>query len=574
MANPTKIYQRNSFSGGMNYFADPTTLQDNEYPLCFNARTRFNNVTPVKAPVKIASLSGTGNGSQGLFAAGNLALAFVNGVGYYRDFNDTNNPNFSRIDNLMLSPTAPEVFAEIVPASTINYKRSLDGSDASDPVRLVAGTIARSPAAVVIQDGVSQPWIVLSNGQARRSQTYEQWSDDYREYVPIGKQMLFKDGVLYTVSSDGLQIFRSVTGRPVDYMVVVDTNGNKLTSELEGGAQTVSHAVSYDPITSISNINTADSSFFVGTKRGCFYVIPDFTDTIYGEPTFGNRQFVTGTGPINNRSFLPDVNGDSCFIDTAGVRSFNSIAQFRLEGKNSPFSLNISKLFQLGDTLLTQTATACGQFDNYSLFAVTTIFGPAVLWFDELRGVWDSIEIYNNIAGSIVQFATIKTDSNRFLLFRTDTGEFYQWGASANTIGAKIYIGEFIPSAGAVVQDIGNVRVVMNNVFTAGTFTATPYVDQKLQYTLNKSVAINNDNPTNGVIVPPFGLSNKRTVTNLTFDFGRAEQGWKTGIWFEWDFNGTFKQMSIESVPSNNVTSFAEQMQNSVSNNEFFKNRQ
>jgi len=83
-------------------------------------------------------------------------------------------------------------------------------------------------------------------------------TEDRREYVPVGKQMLWHDGILYVVSPNGKQIFRSVTGRPLDFMVNITPSGDKDPLEAVGGASSVSHSVDFEPITSINRL-----SFFI-----------------------------------------------------------------------------------------------------------------------------------------------------------------------------------------------------------------------------------------------------------------------------------------------------------------------
>ena len=74
------IFSQESFDGGMNQQVDPTRLQNNEYPLLVNGRTRYGVVEPVKLPEN-ADPQGTLDGMliQGIYAAGPFLLFFANG---------------------------------------------------------------------------------------------------------------------------------------------------------------------------------------------------------------------------------------------------------------------------------------------------------------------------------------------------------------------------------------------------------------------------------------------------------------------------------------------------------------
>ena len=118
----------------------------------------------------------------------------------------------------------------------------------------------------MVQDGINQPWLIQLNElinilTARKLNTYNQWSNvssgaNSREYVPIGKQMMYLNSILFIVAPNGRSIYRSVSGRPLDFMVNIDVDGKKVPSEIIGGAASVSFAADFDEITCITPVAT------------------------------------------------------------------------------------------------------------------------------------------------------------------------------------------------------------------------------------------------------------------------------------------------------------------------------
>lgn len=553
-------YSQQSFAGGMDMFSERTRLDPSRYPLLVNGRSRFGRVRPVKKPKKLTEglPSNASANYQGLYAAGPFALVFANGLCYARNF--ASSGSFYQVPDFSMSPGAAQVWMELVPASTINYKRILntDVTGVVGNVTLLSDLIAPSPVAAVIQDGETQPWVILSNGQARKTQNYGQWQNtiDAREYVPIGKQMVYTDGKLYI--TDGKQIFQSVSGRPLDFIVAIDMEGNKISlDEATGGAANTSHRVFYDDITCLGKLSSNVSGFYVGSPRNSFIVIPDFTNTIYNEPTFSNK-YITNTGSLNQFSFLGDVNGDSTFVNGSGIRSFNSIMQERNEGKNTPFSLMIQRLFSDGnDNNIEQTVTAAGQFNNYSCYAVQTIYGSVVVWYDELRKCWEAIDIYEEFAFGIRQFAEVLTDTGaRILLALTNDGSVYKMFASEETAPCTMYFGDWTTGDPTIEQVLGTLKVIVSEAEEDGTVLAYLFVDDKLQNTQPLPREVIGNFVPGSITILPFGSSTSSAIDNLLFDFSVvAKSGWKFGVMISMDFLANITHVSTyaQDVTTTNV---------------------
>src|SRR5205823_6881184 len=189
-----------------------------------------------------------------------------------------------------------------------------------------------------------------------------------REYVPIGSLMAYLNGILFVVN--GNKIYRSVSGRPLDFVVNVDINGNK-----GGNADTVSYSVSSENITALKTLNSGQ--LFVGTLLNCFPIDLNYDSVIFQEPTFNNRAGMS-VGIVNQQSFV-DILGDYAWIDIDGLRSFNAVNQLTNEGRDSVFSQYVNSLFL---NSVQGNLQASFVYRNHGYFAVKTTFGNVVLVFN------------------------------------------------------------------------------------------------------------------------------------------------------------------------------------------------
>jgi len=420
------------FTGGMKRNVNPEALQDNEYVFLSNGRNREGIITNTKEPLSYADQIPAGL-KQGITGAGSILIVFIAGEAYFRDFADTSVPGFRKITSFTkMSNVADIIYSELVSASSINFARHLNGDNPSSTVSLT-NSINGSPVCLVVQDGVSQPNLIFPDGSSRPAKTFEQWNKGDREYVPIGKQMLFFDnGILYVVSPDGKELYRSLTNRPLDFVIAIDKDtASKLTDgAFSVEASRMSYKVSFDPITCIARINVDNADpavpagFYLGTKTYSFKVTPDNLNLIFGEPTYRNTGlFATGA---NNQFSMIDLLGDAILSDGTGLRSFNAIRQFKFEGKNAPFSREVFSLF----TGVSQTVTASIFFDNYGMFALDTIYGPGILTYDTLTNSFVSFDQFEGI-GRIKQFASVLVNGKYRLFFIDVNNILYEAFASA-----------------------------------------------------------------------------------------------------------------------------------------------
>lgn len=393
----TEPFLQNNFSGGMNLFDDDINLSLNEYGVAFNVRNRRTFLSGVKGPTEITDLPG--GKKQGIYAFDNFILVFVNGSAYYK--NVVTDAAWTRIDDYIADPMADYVYAEAVPASDANFERILldatqiEGTVTDQAVTRTNKTINGTPACLVCGTGTSDEMLIFPDGTARKANTYDQWNKATdREYVPRMKQRKFVNGILFGVHPDGRRILRSVSGRPIDFVVNVKADGDK-----GGNAETTAYSVGYDQITCLTSINS--QKLLVGTSTRCFPLGLNYDKTIFAEPTFINIESFQA-GITNQHSFLNvlrlDGYSDYFFVDTDGMRSLNATLQDQNEGRNSDFSSKI-----INALAQKQDVTAAIQFDNHSFFAIKTTYGYVVAVFDNLRQKWVCFDNYE--IGAIKQFA-------------------------------------------------------------------------------------------------------------------------------------------------------------------------
>lgn len=551
-------FLQKSFIGGLNQQVDATRLQDNEYPLLVNGRNRYDLVLPIKLPEQIVDIQLVGTKYQGCYAAANVLFVFISGKAYYKDFNFPASA-FNVVAGFQLDPDVDIIFAELVPASTINFARVPVNAGRKNTEIFLTDLTGGSPQCIVVQDGKNQPWVIFSDFTARVTNRYDDWALDDREYVPIGKQMLYSDGILYVVASNGRSFYRSVTGRPLDFMVILKSDGNKENLETVGGAAQISHSVDYDVITAINRLPTDNGSFFVSTNRSAYAVTPDFSDPLFGEPQFIN-QFLFSAGATSPFSFI-EMLGDNAFVDFNGLRSFNAILQLKNEGRNSPFSKKVGPILQG----ILQDYTAATTFDNYALFAVNTIYGRATIVYDMLSEVFVGLDIYPGV-GQIKQFAEIKTVASRRLFFITVDNKLYEAFGSEDDAMAGLYAGEWTSNDPAIEQKAWQLKLIFVDAKAGGNVRVSLFVDRKCVDLHNKTL-IQQINDFTAPIAIPCGAGNVDTVQIIAIDFFKNSlQGWKIGFFIEWDFEASLSHLKIQSIEEPNINSPSTQAKDFVTN--------
>lgn len=534
------VVSKTNWLGGINQLSDITKLNENEYWILINARVRKNVVEAVKLPLNVSNDLPVGQTFQDITAAGDKLVAFVGGKAYYK----LTTGNWQLISSFTMGSTQPRVYTALIPGSTVNFVRSATSSTGTLEL---GGPAGASPSALVVMDGVLQPWVILPDGTARVTGTYNTWSKTAPEYVPIANYPMFYNGVLYAVAPESSsptarrnQIVRSVTGAPLNFVIAVDTAGDKTSvNESEGGALALATNVDYNNITALAALNSIDGAFFVGTESSGYLVYPTLTDLIYAEPTFRN-QLISSIGPLNPDSVV-DVLGDVAFVHDTGIRSFNGIMQFRYEGRNAPFSGPINSLLDG----ITQTSAATGTHDNYVLFAVATVYGNGVLWYDTLLSKFVALDIYPGV-GNILKFASTLDNGTRYTYFMTATGIYRLFGSTQRAT-VTLYGPEIVPSDDYKSVKMQTLRLGFNNVVEGGIVEAALYVNGQF---CNRKVVEINSLPfnTKGTGSVPYngGLAEGVFATAELNFMDVAPEGDRVGAMIRFDTDGALLSATAE----------------------------
>lgn len=509
MQNP---FIQSDFSGGMNLFNADEQIRDNEYGIAYNVRNRKTNLIPIKEPLEDLTADLMGK-KQGVYAFDVFVLVFLNGQAYFKDI--VNGSSWTKIVGFAMSSTANYLYAEVVPASRINFERRREDDQAEgnstdtkmvlDPTIVINGT----PSGLVVQDGINQPYIILPDGTARKTQTYDEWTKDAREYVPIMSQMKYFDGILFGIAPDGITIYRSVSGRPLDFVVNVTKEGDK-----GGNASTTAYSVSFDQITCLQTLSSGE--LFAATTKTCYPIELNYDKTIFGEPTFFNRKPFSA-GVTNQFSFI-DILGDYGFIDIDGIRSFNAVASQGNEGRNSIFSLRLASALEG----IKQSVTAAAVFNNYSLFSLNTSYGSVIAVYDNTRQQWVCFDKFDGV-DAIKMFAVANQAQNPSIFAITDT-KIYQLYAGVSyspSVTFKAYTTS-TTSNELLLHDVG---VILDKGSTVGTATLTEIVD-----------GVDKANLIQPISATPILLD------NVPFNFTeQATQGWSIQCRLSWSNDAIFK---------------------------------
>lgn len=544
------VSNQTSFFGGMN-LAKTDSIGEDEYGEAFNIFNRYGVLESIKDAKELAI--GVVGKKQGLYSVGPNLILFCAGRAYYK----TSNVNiFSQVVGFQMSADVDRLYAQIVPASTVNLQRRLSGTDNDNlNISLQAAAVSGTPSCVVVQDGINQPQIIYVNAttfavESRPCYNYEAWSNEVdgsskltgiREYVPIGTLMMFLDGILFLISKDRKRIYRSVTGRPLDFMVNVDSNGDKEDLEVDGGADTVYYAVDNANITGIFPLST--NEFLVSTDAPATYIVViDRDNTIFNEPRFTNRPLFSSS-IVNQFSFTNIVGGDSLFITGNGIVSFNASRELNVESNSSVFSQKIDAAFER--ILQSEEVNAVINFDGRVYFSVRTVYGNLIAVYDTHIKAWSC---FISLAGvTIKQFAHTVPFSNTLYGIGSDN-KIYQFFSSIENLPPVVFTRKVTTNIARIEQKISNVSCVINNTLVDGTILVTGYVDGNNCGTIEKAIRYKPIASVGDMVSYDVSTSNEE-VENVNFQFvTKPLVGWKIGYKITWSGGGRLSQILHESI--------------------------
>lgn len=609
-------YNQASFLGGMNLLGDDSRLQPNQYRAGFNLTNRYDTMDPIlSSQVDVALQIGL---KQEMVTFGNYIIVFVRGFAYYRFYLSE---GWTQIQGFQMSPTAARFWTCAVPVSTTNYVRVSNITNVSTANQAGAGINLLSVESagqgnlpgLLVQDNINQPqFIFLSNlgvPTVRTTQSFTQWSItftdatntvvaldsnnnslDNREYVPIGSSMSWVNGILFMTAQDGESILRSVSGRPLDFVINVTnilalnttiqtwtytdiTTGQSVDVDVQpftmsgggcfdgsnvfhqgGDAYTTSYSVGVGGIVCLRPLSTG--GLFVAASNANFSVTLNTSQnapTLFGEYTF-LRTFLFNATCLSDRTIFDSI-GDTRFISLTGVRSFNAIEQTENEGRNTPFTAQIMGAFGTEENPIIQdaTATAAILYNDYELYAVNTIFGPAIVKYDTINGCWSSFDILQTGGKAIKMFAKIEltiqrlyaitTDDKLYTLYigpDTDEPQFRSVGICANFLYANSNIKMANPKAEIQLKEV---RAILNKITANCSCEMIPYMNNRID---EQSDMIKEITFEEAVEQSTFNTDLPDTNTqlmNLLWSLPAGQQGWKLWLVFKWS-KGSFTQFS------------------------------
>jgi hypothetical protein len=574
-------YNQVSFLGGMNLLGDDSRLAPNQYRAGFNLTNRYDTLDPMlKSKKDVAAPVGL---KQELVTFGNFEILFVAGAAYYKYYLSE---GWTQIVGFQMSSTAPRLWTVSIPVATTNYVRiaatGVTNTGTSDPngqIQLsnIAAAAQGNLPGLLVQDNVSQPlFIFLDNAgtvQFRTTQTFAQWSitftdatntvvapnGDKREYVPIGNSMAWEDGVLYITAQDGQSIYRSVSGRPLDFMVnVVNTlvTVAPFTQVGGGDATTTSYSVGVGGISCLRPMSSG--GIFVAASNANFLVTKNMSNNaprIFGEYTF-LRTFLFNSTCLSDRVIFDSI-GDTRFISLTGVRSFNAISQTLNEGRNVAFTAQIAGAFGSEDSPIIQDASAAAAilFNDYELYAVNTIFNSTIIKYDTLSKCWSSfdigqadgkpIKILAKIELTVRKLYAITTDNELYQLYvgpETDEASFRSVGICANVLYADSNVKLANPKSEI---KLGMVRAIINRLTEQSECSMIPYVNNRLANVSESTKVIRYEDPAvvddSNTRLPDVNTQ----LMNILWTTPNCKQGWKVFLVFRWT-SGSFTQFSTE----------------------------
>lgn len=615
-------FNQSSWIAGMNLLVDDTRLPVitgyqlgdnpykigyNQYRLGINVRNRFDVLQPIlQSKVDPAAPAGI---KQELVTFGNFVILFVAGLAYYRLYTDT---GWKPITGFQMSSTAPRFWTVFVPVGTTNYVRiaatgtvnQTATSNSAGQIQLstVAGASAGNISGLLVQDNVNQPQFIFldknGNIQVRTTQTFTQWSIQYtdatnvavaidsdgnsldnREYVPVGNVMAWENGILYVTSQDGNYIYRSVSGRPLDFVVnvtnilaanitaqtweyVTPTTGQIVEVEVPmftqagggafdagnvfhagGDATTTSYSVGVGGIVCLRPI--ASGGIFVAASNANFSVTLNQTPnapTLFGEYTF-IRTFLFNATCLSDRTILDSL-GDTKFIDLTGIRSFNAVEQEENEGRNSQFSATIQSAFgQTADSTIIQDAThsAAILYDNYEFYAVNSIFGASIMIYDTILSCWTSVDIGQTSTFRIKQLAKIELTIQRLYAVGEDDRLYELYGGTENAT-SYVRLGAMADKAMKEMK-VNTVRAVVTGVTEDMQVTATLFTNNRLDYSVVEKLGYSM--PKNVWSGQNIGNDVGTQVNNVLFSFPNSSQGWKAFVVLSWTGGGALNTVNI-----------------------------
>lgn len=489
------------FSGGMSALLDITKTAPDAYRFALNARIRKNAIEPAYRHIKYNSPSTL---HQAIFSNDSQLALIAGGQVLKVDLDDNITIPIGGASGT-IDPTAARVYHQAIPAPT-NWLVN----------NTYQPTVASFAQAIVLQDSVNQPILLFPDFSYRAAKTYDDWTYEDPEYIPIGSFMAWSDNKLFI--ANGSKIFQSVSGRAVDFVININNNGDK-----QGTADTTALAATTSRLTALQSAQGGGLLAF--TKYSAHGLTPQYTvATIFGEPYYVPND-IFPVGAVNDLAFA-FANGESLFISPAGIQAFNQVLQVKRTSNATPYG---AKIIDYIIRPVTETATA--MVDDYTFIALNTIFGPAVLVHDNVLNTFVGFDLTD---GLVKEFATIEDGGLTRLFYITATGLYEIPIYDGTKATAAVYFGEYSSGQAAVKLQVTDIHLGFNRISQSGEITCELWTDKvlyedmrqgkTLDYSAFGDVSLLNVAPQR----LPLGL--EMESKGLSFDTGDSTIGYSSGI--------------------------------------------
>lgn len=484
----------------MSALTDITKPQEASYRIGLNVRVRKNGIEPALRHVKLDTPSGL---HQAVFANDNTMGLIVAG-GIYK-VKLPENVTIPQGGSGVIDATVDRVYHCAVPAPSNWLVNST-----------YQPTISTAEECLVIQDGVNQPTLIFSDFSNRPAHTYEDWTFEDPEYVPIGTFMAYSGRKLFI--ANGKKIYQSVSGRPLDFVLNINNAGEK-----GGNADTTHIGISAATLTALAPSQTGGLLPF--TRYKAYSLEPEYQlPLIFGEPQYVPAD-VFPVGAVNDLAFA-FANGESLFISPAGIQAFNQVLQVQRASNNTPYG---AKIIDYLIRPITSTATA--MVDDYTFIAVNTIFGPAVLVHDNVLNAFIGFDL---TLGIVKEFCTIEDNGLTRLFYITGSGLYEMPLRAGEKATGTVYFGEFSTGEADKLLKVSDVHLGFNNILAAGQIDVELWTDKILNPHMRQAKEL--DYTSGGdldllSVTPqrlPIGVDMQSSP--LSFDYGESKFGYSNGV--------------------------------------------
>lgn len=511
---------------------DATKLGAGTYPLLLNGRVRGNVVSTVKRSVLKELPPGI---VQGIYSLDNFLVMFIAGRVWYQNVADSWGPK--PILGFRLSPTVGQIHMVSVPSSTLNFKRKLVSADIADIERTTT-PVATSIRGGLAMDGINQDIVIYptADGLAvRQTQTFAEWhldpaNPDAQEYVPVGLYPLWTGYKVRKVAKDSsgayTRILESVSGRPLDWVIEITASGEKVAPDR------TAHAVAYEPVTAMYASASQETAFIVGTNLRTFGVFEDRDTLIFGEP-FLRTIPLFAAGAVSHWASI-DVGGELTFVGRNSILGVTATTQEAANVANRSVSRN--RVFSAPISLLLDTTTeaAVARFDDYALYAMNTVLGPAVVVYDINLSAFVSIDQWKGV-GRIRQFALTSSNGNEQLWCYTDDSQVFEVFAAEETETARLYLGDVSSQNAFLNHSITSVAARFGGLSAPIEVTVDIYKDRLLVDRLTR--VVDGDALFNGSPLPT-DEARVKTVNGFVADVSDKREAFATGALIQWSGEG------------------------------------